>query len=66
MVSVKLDVLQNARVAAAAALAGIDKSSFCAKAIDAALAGIVVFDRNNPKSNGHGDPSSEGRSEDAA
>jgi hypothetical protein len=64
MVSVRLDVPTNARVAAAAALAGLDKSTYCARAITEALAGIVVFDRNNPKSGGQADLSSEGRSED--
>ena len=57
MVSVKLDVASNARLSAAAALAGIDKSTFCARAITEALSGIVVFDRRNR--DGHGDPSDE-------
>jgi hypothetical protein len=43
--SVKLDVATNARVAAAAALAGIDKSTWMSRAIVDALQGIVVFDR---------------------
>lgn len=47
--SVRVDVLTSARVAAAAALAGLDKSAFCAKAIEAALQGIVVFDRKDSK-----------------
>jgi hypothetical protein len=62
MVSVRLDVATNARVAAAAALAGIDKSAFCAKAITEALTGIVVFDRRSeraPKLPDHVDPSGE-------
>ena len=57
MVSVKLDVASNARLSAAAALAGIDKSTFCARAITEALAGIVVFDRRKP--DGQLDPSGE-------
>ena len=57
MVSVKLDVASNARLSAAAALAGIDKSTFCARAITEALSGIVVFDRRKP--DGQGDPSDE-------
>jgi hypothetical protein len=57
MVSVRLDVGTNARLSAAAALAGIDKSAFRARAIAEALAGIVVFARRNR--DGHGAPSDE-------
>ncbi len=55
MTSVRLDVATHARVSAAASLAGMDKSAFCAKAIMDAVAGLVVIDRR--KSSGHGDPS---------
>lgn len=66
--SVRVDVPTNARVAAAAALQGIDKSTFCARAIEAALQGIVVFDRKDGKSKAaeHGDPSDEVDRSDAA
>ena len=57
MTSVRLDVATHARLSAAAALAGLDKSTFCARAISDALVGIVVFDRRNR--DGHGDPSDE-------
>jgi hypothetical protein len=62
--SVRVDVPTSARVAAAAALAGLDKSAFCAKAIEAALTGIVVFDRKAAKSAEHVDPSSDEVSSD--
>jgi len=55
MVSVKLDVATNARLSAAAALRGEDKSTICARAITDALVGIVVFDRRKP--DGQLDPS---------
>jgi hypothetical protein len=45
MASVRLDVATHARVAAAAALAGMDKSAWMSRAIQDALSGIVVFDR---------------------
>jgi hypothetical protein len=43
--SVLLDVGTNARLAAAAALEGLDKSAWMSRAITEALKGIVVFDR---------------------
>jgi len=55
MASVKLDVATHARVAAAAALAGIDRSAWIAKAINEGLTGIVVFDRRAPKGSGADD-----------
>lgn len=57
MASVKLDVATYARVAAAAALAGTDKSTWMSKAITEALAGIVVFDRRAAKPGDQVDPS---------
>lgn len=57
MTSVRLDVATHARLSAAAALAGMDKSTFCARAISDALVGIVVFDRRKP--DGQLDPSGE-------
>ncbi len=57
MTSVRLDVATHARLSAAAALAGMDKSTFCARAISEALIGIVVFDRRKP--DGQLDPSGE-------
>lgn len=56
MASVRLDVATHARVAAAAALAGLDKSAWMSRAITEALSGIVVFDRRAPKGGDHGDP----------
>ena len=58
--SVVLDVGTNARLSAAAALEGIDKSAFIARCLTEALKGIVVFDRR--KSADGADPSSERRS----
>lgn len=49
MASVRLDVATHARVAAAAALAGMDKSAWMNRAITEALSGVVVIDRRNPK-----------------
>jgi hypothetical protein len=69
MASVRLDVPTHARVAAAASLAGLDKSAWMSRAITEALAGIVVFDRRAeraPKLSDQGDLASGGRSEDAA
>jgi hypothetical protein len=69
MASVRLDVATHARVAAAAALAGMDRSAWIGRAINEALAGIVVFDRRSeraPRLPDQGDLASEGRSEDAA
>ncbi len=43
--SVVLDVGTNARLAAASALEGIDKSTYMARVITESLRGIVVFDR---------------------
>ena len=45
MASVRLDVATHARVAAAAALAGMDKSAWMSRAITDALKGVVVIDR---------------------
>lgn len=56
--SVRLDVATHARVAAAAALAGVDRSAWINEAIKGALTGIVVFDRR--KAEGRVDPSGEG------
>lgn len=55
--SVRLDVATHARVAAAAALAGVDRSAWINEAITLHLQGIVVFDRR--KSADAVDPSSE-------
>jgi hypothetical protein len=66
MASVRLDVAQHARVAAAAALAGCDRSTWINRAIDEALSGIVVFNRKAAKPGDQIDPASEGRSEEAA
>jgi len=67
MASVRLDVATHARVAAAAALAGMDRSTWIGKAINEALAGIVVFDRRAAKPGDQMvDPASGERSEDAA
>ncbi len=45
MASVRLDVATHARVSAAAALAGMDKSAWMSRAIRDALKGVVVIDR---------------------
>ena len=69
MASVKLDVATHARVAAAAALEGMDKSAWMSKAITEALTGIVVFDRRSERAAkivDRGDPASGERSEEAA
>jgi len=67
MASVKLDVATHARVAAAAALSQIDRSTWIAKAINEALSGIVVFDRRAPKGSGESDPDTGlDRQDDAA
>ena len=58
--SVVLDVGTNARLAAAAALEGIDKSTYMARVITESLRGIVVFDRR--KSADGADPSAQGKS----
>ncbi len=58
--SVVLDVGTNARLAAAAALEGIDKSTYMARCITESLKGVVVIDRR--KSADGADPSSERRS----
>jgi hypothetical protein len=58
MASVKLDVATHARVAAAAALAGLDKSAWMSRAITEALSGVVVIDRR-AKPDGQLDPSGE-------
>jgi hypothetical protein len=55
--TVSLDVATHARVSAAAALAGMDKSAWMNRAITEALKGIVVIDRR--KSAGPVDPSVE-------
>ena len=59
--SVSLDVATHARLSAAAALAGLDKSAYMSRAIHESLKGIVVIDRR--KSDDHVDPASGGRSE---
>jgi hypothetical protein len=59
MASVRLDVATHARVAAAAALAGLDKSAWMSRAIMEALAGVVVIDRRHPKISDEVDPSDE-------
>ena len=59
MASVKLDVATHARVAAASALAGLDKSAWMSRAITEALAGVVIIDRRNPKSAGEVNPDDE-------
>lgn len=64
MASVRLDVTTNARVAAAAALAGIDKSAWMSRAITEALAGVLVIDRR--KTADRGDLSDEGIGESSA
>lgn len=56
--SVVLDVGTNARLAAAAALEGIDKSTYMARVITESLRGIVVFDRRN--SAGKADSATQG------
>jgi hypothetical protein len=43
--SVSLDVGTHAKLSAAAALEGVDKSTFMSRCITEALKGIVVFDR---------------------
>jgi hypothetical protein len=62
--SVCLDVATNARLAAAAALEGIDKSTYMNRVITESLKGIVVFDRrrgadqvdsSSPKGSANGD-----------
>lgn len=45
MASVKLDVATHARVAAAASLAGLDKSAWMSRVISEAVAGLVLIDR---------------------
>jgi hypothetical protein len=62
--TVILDVATHARLAAAAALRGCDRSTFAAEAITEALKGIVVFDRRNPDD--HVSPSGEVDRETAA
>jgi hypothetical protein len=64
MASVRLDVPTYAKVCAAAALSGTDRSTWINKAITDALSGIVVFDRRAAKSGGQVDPSSEEGSAD--
>lgn len=46
MTSVRLDAATHARVAAAASLAGMHKSAFCALAISDAVKSIMVYDKN--------------------
>jgi predicted transcriptional regulator len=55
--SVRLDVGTHSRLSAAAALAGMTKTTFMEKAITDALQGIIVIDRR--KAAGQGDPSGE-------
>jgi hypothetical protein len=58
MASVRLDVGTHARVAAAAALAGLDKSAYMSRAImrDLASEGVVAFAKR--KSEDHVNPAS--------
>jgi hypothetical protein len=58
MASVKLDVATYARVSAAAALAGVDKSAFMSQAISAAVRGLVIIDRSRNRSD-EADPAGE-------
>jgi hypothetical protein len=58
MASVKLDVVTYARVSAAAALAGMDKSAFMSQAIGAAVKGLVIIDRSRSRADDV-DPSGE-------
>ncbi|MEJ7639724.1 MAG: hypothetical protein WKF75_17565, partial [Singulisphaera sp.] len=51
MASVKLDAATNARLAAAAALAGMDKSAWMSRAITEALSGVLVIDRRKSAEN---------------
>jgi hypothetical protein len=46
--SVSLDVRTHAMLSAAAALEGVDKSTFMSRCITEALKGIVVIDRRKP------------------
>jgi hypothetical protein len=62
MASVRLDVATHARVSAAAALAGLDKSAWMSRAITNALHGVVVIDRR--KSAEHGELPGEEKSAD--
>jgi hypothetical protein len=64
MASVKLDVATASRVAAAATIAGLDKSAWMSRAITEALAGVVVIDRRKPAD--RVDPSSDEGSANAA
>jgi hypothetical protein len=64
MASVKLDVASYAKVSAAAALAGLDKSTWMSRAIAQALRGIVAFDRNAEKPTDEVDPSGSDSGED--
>ena len=45
--SVSLDVATHARLSAAAALEGIDKSTYMSRCIIESLKGIVLFDRRS-------------------
>jgi hypothetical protein len=56
--TVCLDVNTHARLAAAAALRGMDRSAFAAEAIRTALVGYVVIDRRSKPADGD-DPSGE-------
>lgn len=58
MASVKLDVATYARVSAAAALAGMDKSAFMSQAISVAVKGLVIIDRSRSRAD-EVDPSGE-------
>lgn len=66
MASVRLDVATHARVAAAAALAGLDKSAWMSRAITEALTGIVVFDRRTAKPGDRVDLASQEGSDEVA
>lgn len=69
--TVRLDVATHARVSAAAALAGLSKTTWMERAIAEALQGIVVFDRRAERAvrvtaPDPGDSSRDGGSSDAA
>jgi hypothetical protein len=49
---VQLDLVTHARVAAAAALSGVDRGTWIRQAITEALTGIVLFDKKRPHGNG--------------
>lgn len=62
--TVLLRVETHARLAAAAALRGCDRSTFAAECIETGLKGVIVIDKRKPAD--HADLSGEERSTDAA